>query len=285
MSLTDYINALGDWIVTNIDKLIASLDEILFSVIVIIIGYIIYKGISREIRKLKDQKKLEEHVAFTMTRLVKWVFILIIMSAVLAQFGAALGVVSGLITLLGGTIIGFAAINTLGNAIAGFIVMTSRPFSVGDRIFFNEEYADVEGIELIYTKLRTLDNVLVSVPNQELLKAEIINFGKENIVRRQVRVTPGFEYNSREVEKVLLEAAETVSSVLKEPQPYVRITNFLNFAVEYTLYVFIDDIKRIREIDAELYKTVLETCKHHNIDLSTPSLIRSLGPEMPPSEP
>jgi small-conductance mechanosensitive channel len=89
-----------------------------------------------------------------------------------------LGAISGVLTLLGGTILGFAAINTIGNAIAGFIVMTSRPFRIGDRILFKGQFADVIAIELIYTKIETLDKVLVSVPNQEMLKTEIENLGR-----------------------------------------------------------------------------------------------------------
>ncbi len=269
MSLLDYVNALGEWILSNFDKA-------LFSVIVVIVGYVLYKVVAREITKLKDQKRLEEHLAYTLTRISKWVVALVILSAVLGQFGVTIGVISGLLTLLGGTIIGFAAINTIGNAIAGLIVMTSRPFRVGDRIFFNGQFADVVAIELIYTKMVTLDSVLVSVPNQELLKAEIDNFGKKRIIRRHVTVTPGFEYDSQEVEKTLLEAADKVSRVLKEPKPYVWITKFQNYAVEYTLYVFINDIKGLPEIDAELHRTVLETCKRHKIDISTPLLLRQI---------
>ncbi|MFQ6064608.1 MAG: mechanosensitive ion channel family protein [Candidatus Bathyarchaeia archaeon] len=184
--------------------------------------------------------------------------------------------ISGLLTILGGTIIGFAAVNTIGNAIAGLIVMTSRPFRVGDRIFFNGQFADVIAIELIYTKMQTLDNVLISVPNQELLKTQIDNFGKKTVVRRQLIVTLGYEYDSQNVEKVLLEAARKVPRVLEEPKPYVRITRFLDYAVEYTLYVFIRDVKRLREIDAELHKAVLEICKTHKIDISTPLLLRQI---------
>ena len=269
MSLLDSINALGEWVLANIDR-------VLFSVIAVIVGYVLYKVIAKEIRRLKEQKRLEEHFAYTLIRIVKWVAALVVLSAVLAVFGVTLGLVSGLLTILGGTIIGFAAINTIGNAIAGLIVMTSRPFKVGDRIFFNGQFADVVAIELIYTKMLTLDNFLVSVPNQELLKTEIDNFGKKKIVRRHVTVTPGFEYDSRDVEKVLLEAAEKVPRVLKEPKPYVWITKFQNYAVEYTLYVFINDIKGLPEIDAELHRTVLEACKSHKIDISTPLLLRQI---------
>jgi small-conductance mechanosensitive channel len=185
-----------------------------------------------------------------------------------------LGAISGVLTILGGTIIGFAAINTIGNAIAGFIVMTSRPFRIGDRILFKGQFADVIDIELIYTKIQTLDNVLVSVPNQEMLKTEIENFGKEKTIRRQVKITPGYEYGSQEVEQVLLEAARKVPRVLSSPEPYVRITEFKDYAIEYTLYVYINEIKKMREIDAELYKAVLESCKRKNIDIRTALLLR-----------
>jgi small-conductance mechanosensitive channel len=269
VSLLNSVNALGEWVLSNFDK-------VLFSIAFAIVGYVLYKVIAREITKLKDKKRLEEHLAYTLTRVFRWVVVLMVLSAVLAQFGVTLGVISGLLTLLGGTIIGFAAINTIGNAIAGLIVMTSRPFKVGDRVFFNGQFADVVAIELIYTKMVTLDNVLVSVPNQELLKAEIDNFGKKEVIRRHVTVTPGFEYDSRDVEKALLEAAGKVSRVLREPKPYVWITKFQNYAVEYNLYAFINDIKGLPEIDAELHRAVLKTCKEHNIDITTPLLLRQI---------
>ena len=269
MSLLDYVSVLGEWILSNLDKLV-------FSAVTLVVVYVIYRIIVREIRSLTAQKKLQEHLAFTLIRIAKWTSVVVILSAILAQWGVTIGVIAGVLAIFGGTIIGFAAINTVGNAIAGLIVMTSRPFEVGDRIFFNGQFADVVAIDLIYTKMLTLDNVLVSVPNQELLKAEIDNYGKKNVVRRHCTVTPGFEYDSAEVEKALLEAAAKVQGVLKEPKPYVWITKFQNYAVEYTLYAFISDIKRLPEIDAELHRKVLETCKEHGIDISTPLLLRQL---------
>jgi small-conductance mechanosensitive channel len=63
---------------------------------------------------------------------------------------------------------------------------------------------------------------------------------------------------------------------LKNPEAYVWVTKFGNFAVEYTLYVFINDIKRMPQIDSNIKRTVLESCKRHGIDISTPTIIRSL---------
>jgi small-conductance mechanosensitive channel len=269
VSLLDYVNAFGEWILSNLDK-------ILLSAVTVVAVYFVYRIVVRQIKSLKARKKLEDHLTYTLMRVAKWAAAFVVISAVMAEWGITLGVISGLLALFGGTIIGFAAVNTLGNAISGLIVMTSRPFEVGDRIFFNEQFADVVAVELIYTKMLTLDNVLVSVPNQELLKAEIDNYGKKNVIRRHCTVTPGFEYNSNEVESALLEAGGKVNGVLEEPKPYVWITNFQSYAVEYVLYVFINDIKRLQEIDAELHRKVLETCKEQKIDISTPLLLKQL---------
>jgi small conductance mechanosensitive channel len=269
MSLQDLVNAIGE-------RTLTELDSILFSIVAVIIGLVLYKVAAREIGNLREQRRLDTHLAFTLTRIVQWIITLAVLSAILAHFGITVAMISGLLTLLGGTIIGFAAINTIGNALAGLIVMTSRPFRVGDRIFFNGQFADVIAIELIYTKMVTLDNVAVSVPNQQLLQDEIDNFGEHRVLRRHVSVTPGFEYESEDVESALLEAARGVSRVLSEPAPYVWITDIQSYAVEYTLYAFIDDVRALRAIDAELYRSVLNTCKDRGIDISTPLLLRQV---------
>ncbi len=252
----------------------SNLGRIVFSVVVTIIIFALYKLLTRQVLRLKDQRKLEENIAFTLKRVFQWIAGLAIIVVIIAQFGIEVGIIAGLLALAGGTIIGFAAMNTIGNAIAGIIVMTSRPFQIGDRIFFNGKFADVIAIDLIYTRMKTLDNVLVSVPNQELLRSEIDNYGKKTNVRRSCSITAGYELDSKDVEKALLEAASKVEAVLKDPKPYVWITRFGDFAVEYTLYVFINRIKGLPEIDATIKRTVLETCKKHRIDISTPRLVQ-----------
>jgi len=269
LNLLEYVNNFGEWVLTNLDKLV-------LSAATFIVVYVVYRILIREIEKLKTKGKLQEHVAYTLIRVTKWVSVAVILSAILAEWGVTLGIISGVFAIFGGTIIGFAAINTLGNALAGLIVMTSRPFDVGDRVFLNGQFADIIGIELIYTKMRTLDNVLVSVPNQELLKVEIDNYGKRNVVRRHCVVTPGFDCDPAKVEDVLLEAAGKVQGILKEPQAHVWIKTFQNYAVEYNLHYFINNVRRISEIDAALHRMVLVTCKEHGIDLSTPLLLKQL---------
>jgi len=268
------MNGLGDFLDSCCGWFYANWTRIAFSVVGIVIVYVVYKLLAKQIERLKGQRRLEEGVAFSLNRAFKWISILVVLGVVVAQFGFDIGLIAGFLALAGGTIIGFAAMNTIGNAIAGIIVMVSRPFKIGDRILFKGQFADVIAIDLIYTRMKTLDNVLISVPNQELLTSEIDNYGKKTVVRRSCSITAGYELASEQVEKALLEAAGKIAGVLKEPKPYVWITRFQDFAVEYTLYVFVNQIKRLPEIDANLKRTVLETCKQYKIDITTPRLIQ-----------
>lgn len=270
------MSVLGDFFGSLFELIYSNLYKIIFSAITVIIVFVVYKFLTRQITRLKEQKRLEENIAFTLNRIFKWLSVLVILAVFFAQFNIDVGLIAGLLTLAGGTIIGFASMNTIGNAIAGIIVMTNRPFKIGDRLYFNNQFADVVAIDLIYTRMRTLDNVLISIPNQELLKSEIDNYGKRAIVRRSCSITAGYELNTEQVEKALLEAATKVKGVLKDPEPYVWITDFKNYAVEYTLYVFTNQIRRLPEIDATLKKTLLETCEGHKIEIATPTLIRSV---------
>ncbi len=262
-----FLEDLIGWISSNLGRIV-------FSTVAIIIVFVVYKLLTRQIARLKEQRKLEENIAFTLRRIFQWIAGLAIIVVIIAQFGIEVGLIAGLLALAGGTIIGFAAMNTIGNAIAGIIVMTSRPFQIGDRIYFNDQFADVVAVDLIYTRMRTLDNVLVSVPNQELLKSEIDNYGKRTSVRRSCAITAGYELDPKNVETALLEAASKVEGVLKDPKPYVWITEFGDFAIEYTLYVFVSQIRSLPKIDANLKRTVLEICRRHEIDISTPQLLR-----------
>ena len=268
--ISAFLEASWNWLLTNWQNLV-------LIIIGVVIVCIIYLSLSRKITNLKEQARLEENIAFSLNRALKVISALIIVGIIVAQFGFDFSLVAGFMALAGGTIIGFASMNTIGNAIAGIIVIVSKPFRIGDRICFNEQFADVIAIDLIYTRLKTLDNVQISIPNQQLLTSEIENYGKKTIVRRSCAVTVGYEVASELVEKALLEASKKVEGILSEPKSYVWTTNLLNFSVEYTLFVFTSQVKKIPILDSKLKQTVLLVCKEKGIDLSTPNLLQNVG--------
>ena len=92
MGLLDYISAIGQWILSNFGKLT-------FSLVAVIAGYVLHKVIARELTRLRKEKRLEEHLAHTLTRISQWGAVLVVLSAILVQFGVTIGMISGLFTL------------------------------------------------------------------------------------------------------------------------------------------------------------------------------------------
>jgi small-conductance mechanosensitive channel len=262
-SITSFLEKLGAII-------ISVLPQIFISTIAIVIGFFFIRLTRKTIENRMKDQRLGEHLSYTLIKLIQWATILIVTSIILFQFGLNLAAITGFLSVIGGTIIGFAAVNTLGNAIAGFIIMISRPFKVGDRIYFNGRFSDVITINLIYTKLRTLDLVYVSVPNQELIRKELDNYGKKNIIRQSITVTADYVEPRNRITDILLDAVDGVPLVLKAPLPYVSITDFQSYAMEYTLFYFIREVKRMPWIEADVRSRVVDVFNENGIDLTTP---------------
>ena len=265
----DFASSTAAWLSQNASNII-------YSAVASIVLFVFYRFSVRQIDKLEKQSFLDKTASFILKKVFQWGSFLALVAFVIAQFGIKIDLIAGLLVLAGGTVIGFAAMNTLGNAIAGLIIMTSRPFKIGDRVLFDSKFADVEEIDLIYTKMVTPDNVVISIPNQKLLQTEIENYGKDNVVRRRFSITAGYDEDPERVKQALLEAPGAVAGVLSVPEPYVWMTDFQSFAMEYTLFIFIDNPQRIQMIDASVRAFIFESCRRHGIDISTPTLIRSV---------
>jgi small conductance mechanosensitive channel len=269
-SISDYFLFFYDWLQYNILN-------ILYSAIFALIVIIILQVITKELKKLSRGDRIDSNVVLLINRIITWGGYLVIIGFVFSQFGLKIQTLVGLTAVVGGTVVGFAAMNTLGNAISGLIVMTSRPLGIGDRILFEGEFVDVIEIDLIYTKMKNTDNVMISVPNQMLLQREITNFGKNQPIRRSCSITADFREPSEKVEKALLEAVEESNEVSGTSEPYVWVTEIGNYAIEYTLYYFVTNLKEVNRIDSVVRRNVLVTFEKYGIDLSTPTLIKSVS--------
>ena len=102
-------------------------------------------------------------------------------------------------------------------------------------------------------------------------------YGKERIIRRRHTISASYSDSHEIVERALLEAIESIKEVLREPVPYVWVTDLQNFAVEYTLFAYVNESSRILEIDSAVRKAILIHCEKYGIDLSSPNLIRNVS--------
>lgn len=258
------------WIDENILSLITT-------VIILVVLLLVYRLLIREVDRLKRQEVLDISTAALFKKILRWTSYIIVGVLVFNTLGIQIDFFLGLWVLAGGTIIGFASMSTIGNALAGLIIMASRPFKIRDRLFFQDQYVVVEDIDLIYTRMRTLDNVVISVPNQVILEGVVANQSVYDVIRRRIVVTADYSEKPECIREILLSAIKDIEEIIPEPEPYVWVTDFPNYALEYTLFYYIKDTQRVQKIDASAREAVFNAFTANGIDMSTPNLIKSMG--------
>ena len=132
-----------------------------------------------------------------------------------------------------GIAIGFAAKDTLSNLIAGVLLIIDRPFEVGDRIEVwsapknAATWGDVIHIGLRATKIRTTDNIVIIIPNNEIMKRDIINYTTLTKEIR-VRIPIGIAYDAdiKKAKELIIKTALELDWVMQEPAPKVVVSDF-----------------------------------------------------------
>lgn len=183
------------------------------------------------------------------------------------------GVAAGAISVAADTIIGFSSRNTISNAIAGILLLSSRPFRIGDRIQPSSKddlIGDVIEISILYTKLKTIRNELVTVPNQLLLQQQIINYSGLDVLACSIEVSLTYMHKRQSIENLLLEAAENTKEIILEPQPVVLLKRFDSYAAVYELRAFTNKPNEFLKIQSELRKNVYDKFQMHGMDLTVP---------------
>jgi len=130
-----------------------------------------------------------------------------------------------------GIVMGMAARQTLGSLIAGFVLMFSRPFEIGDWVQVGDHEGMVVDITIINTRLRSFDGETVVLPNDHVSSATVVNRSKRNRLRLRLEVGVDYETDLEHAESVAIEAMEAVDDVAPAPKPQVIPTAFDDSAI------------------------------------------------------
>lgn len=176
-----------------------------------------------------------------------------------------------------GVAIGFAAKDTLSNLIAGILLIIDRPFEVGDRIEVwstpsgSSSWGDVIDIGLRATKIRTTDNIIVIIPNNEIMMRDIVNYTINSAAIR-VRVNIGVAYDSdiAKAKEVIISVAKGVEWTMADPPPKVVVRNFGESSVDLQLRVWISDARKRMDTISDITDKVKEAFDKAGIEIPYP---------------
>ncbi|RQG92446.1 mechanosensitive ion channel family protein [Natrarchaeobius chitinivorans] len=130
-----------------------------------------------------------------------------------------------------GIVLGMAARQTLGSLIAGFVLMFSRPFEIGDWVVVGDHEGMVVDITIVNTHLRSFDGETVVLPNDQVSSSTVVNRSKRNRLRLTLEVGVDYETDLEHAESVAVEAIENVDDVAPAPKPQIIPTGFGDSAI------------------------------------------------------
>ena len=133
-----------------------------------------------------------------------------------------------------GVTVGLALQGALANLAGGIMVLIFKPFKVGDYIETNGVQGICTDITLFYTKLLTLDNKRVTVPNGTLMNANVTDYSAEELRRVDLTFTTAKSEEPARVQQVMLDAMKKVDKVLADPAPFARLSGGTNDSMEFT---------------------------------------------------
>lgn len=176
-----------------------------------------------------------------------------------------------------GVAIGFAAKDTLSNLIAGILLIIDRPFEIGDRIEVwsapsgTATWGDVIDIGLRATRIKTTDNIIIIIPNNEIMTRDIVNYTILS-ERIRVRIEIGISYDSdiNLAKSEIIKVAEKISWVLKNPAPQVVVRNFGASSVDLQLRVWIDDARKRMDTISKVTDNVKDAFDRAGIEIPYP---------------
>jgi small-conductance mechanosensitive channel len=172
-----------------------------------------------------------------------------------------------------GLIVSFGSSSAIGNLVAGMIITYMRSFKIDDRIKINNITGNVIEKTPIVTRILTVKNEIVTIPNSTIMSSQITNLSESARTRGLtifLNVTCGYETPWRTVHQLLLDAADATPDVMKTPHPYVLEDGFDDFNVVYQINVFISDANKITRISSDLRQNIQDKFKEAGISILSP---------------
>ena len=243
-------------------------------VAIIIITRYLLKGlrffaleIERGILKIKGFHPEWARTTYSLIRIMLWVLALVIIFPHLP--GSDSDAFKG-ISVFFGVLISLGSSSSISNAIAGVVISYMRPFQVGDWIKSGEIIGVVIEKNALVTRLKTINNEDVTIPNSAILSGVTMNFssiGKQYGLALNVRVKVRYDYPDNLVEELLIESALMTNGISPTPHPYVFQLSLdeLNASYELNAYTFIPE--NMYFIKSDLVKNIQNTFKQANIEI------------------
>lgn len=177
------------------------------------------------------------------------------------------------ISIFLGVLFSLGSTSAVANIIGGVILTYTRAFQIGDRVKIADTIGDIVEKTLLATRIRTIKNEFITVPNSMVLGSHIVNYtapeGGAPLILHTA-VTIGYDAPWRQVHDLLIAAALRTSLVLKDPAPFVLQTSLDDFYVTYEINAYTPEAARMAVIYAELHQNIQDCFNESGVEIMSP---------------
>jgi small-conductance mechanosensitive channel len=209
---------------------------------------------------------------FSIVKFLLYAFMLILIFPLLP--GSDSNIFKGVSVFIG-ILFSLGSSSAIANMVAGLVITYMRPFKIGDKIKTGNVTGVVIEKTLLVTRLRTILNEEITIPNSAILSGNTTNYStfSETGVIVHVSVGVGYDVPWKKVHESLLEAASKIDVILKTPPPFVLQTGLDDFYASYRLCVYVSDPRMEGVIVSLMNQRIQDVFAAKNIEMTSPHYV------------
>lgn len=277
----NFAEVLFGYILNPVKKIASALWNYLPNIITIIVILIVFRYVLKGIHFLKTEiENGELHITgfypdwanptYQIVRVLVFAFMIIVIFPYLP--GSDSPVFRGVSVFLG-FLFTFGSAGSLSNIIAGLVLTYMRLFKLGDRVKIGDVTGDVIEKSMLVTRIRTIKNEIISIPNSTVMSSHTINYSSDADEKGLIiytTVTIGYDVPWKDMHQALTDAALKTDLILNEPLPFVLQTSLDDFYVSYQINAYVRDANKQAVIYSNLHQNIQDVCNERGIEILSP---------------
>jgi small-conductance mechanosensitive channel len=277
----DLSDLLIGYITIPLKRIAISIWDYIPNLMTIVVLVVIFRYILRFISYIKNEIENGEltvpgfyadwaNPTYQIVRVLVLAFLLIVIFPYLP--GSDSAVFKG-VSVFVGVLFTFGSAGALGNIVSGVVMTYTRAFKLGDRVKIGEVTGDIIEKTLLVTRIRTIQNEIVSIPNSTVISNHTINYSSDAPVNGLIlhtSVTIGYDAPWRQVHQLLIDAALQTPMIEKEPVPYVYQTGLDDYYVSYRINAFTKEPNKQAAIYSLLHANIQDQFNQAGVEIMSP---------------
>ena len=258
--------------------LLQSIPDLAFLVVLVVLVRLLLRGLYRFFQRVESGwirlENFEAEWAMPTYRIVR---VAVIVLAVVVAYPYIPGSDSEAFKGVGifmGVILSIGSTSFISNILAGYSLTYRAAYREGDRVRIGDNIGEVMGIRAMNTRLRTLKNEEVNIPNSLVLNSAVVNYSayaRKGGLILHTEVGIGYDTPWRQVVAMLKMAAERTPGVLKEPAPYVLQKSLGDFTVIYELNAHCEDVAQMNQHYSDLHANIQDVFNEYGVQIMSPN--------------